>query len=137
LRKAVDIPNSAFSQLRKKKVGANRYNISIKKIVKMGKKSKKKLKKRNSAIKKIDPGNPKNTSRFSSVTKNSLGHKKLIPLISVINLVLNRRFTASTKKKEFVDRRAWLINIQKVANIRGVCPLITQRVNQCISTTVE
>jgi hypothetical protein len=106
LRKALDIPNNAFSQLRKKKVGANRYNISIKKIVKMGKKSKKKLKKRNSAIKKIDPGNPKNTSRFSSVTKNSLGHKKLIPLISVINLVLNRRFTASTKKKEFVDRRA-------------------------------
>jgi hypothetical protein len=54
----------------------------------------------------IDPGNPKNTKVFSKLTKNSLGHRKLIPFISVISLVLNRRLIASTKKKEFVDSKA-------------------------------
>jgi hypothetical protein len=72
----------------------------------MGNKSKKKLKKRNSAIKKIEPGKPKNTKLFNKIRRNSLGHKKFIPLISVINRVLNLRFIASTSKKELVDKRA-------------------------------
>jgi hypothetical protein len=41
----------------------------------MGKKSKKKEKKRNSATKNIDPGKPKKTKVFSNILKNSLGHK--------------------------------------------------------------
>jgi hypothetical protein len=84
----------------------------------IGKRSKKKLKNRNSAIKKIDPGNPKKTRQFIKLIKKSLGHKKLTPLISVINRVLKRRFMASTKRNEFVERRAWLINIQKLASIK-------------------
>lgn len=68
--------------------------------------SKKKLKKRNSAIKKIEPGNPRKIRQFSRLTKNNLGHKKLIPLISVIKRVLKRLFIASTNKKEFVDNKA-------------------------------
>jgi hypothetical protein len=71
-----------------------------------GNKSKKKLKNRISATNIIDPGNPKKTKQFNKLTKNSFGHKKLIPLISVINRVLNRRPIASTSKKEFVDKRA-------------------------------
>jgi hypothetical protein len=85
----------------------------------------------------MDPGKPKNTKEFNNVTRKSFGHKKLIPLTSVISLVLNLRAIASTSKNEFVERRAWLINIQKLANIRTDWPLITQIVNQCISTTVE
>jgi hypothetical protein len=50
---------------------------------------------------------------------------------------LKRLFIASTKRNELVDKRAWLINIQKLANIKQDCPLITHIVNQCISTTVE
>jgi len=73
----------------------------------------------NSAIKKIDPGNPKKTSELAKIIKKSFGHKKLIPLISVINRVLNLRLIASTNKKEFEDKRAWLINIQKLARIKG------------------
>jgi hypothetical protein len=61
----------------------------------------------------------------------------LRPLISVINRVLKRREIASTNKKEFVEIKAWLISIAKLANIRFDCPLITHIVNQCISTTVE
>jgi hypothetical protein len=72
----------------------------------MGNKSKKKLKNKNSAIKKIDPGKPKKTSKLSKLIKNNLGHKKFTPLISVISLVLKRLFIASTNKKEFVDKRA-------------------------------
>lgn len=71
------------------------------------------------------------------MAKKSLGHKKLIPLISVIKRDLNRLFIASTSKNEFDDKSAWLINMQKLANIKGECPLIIQMVNQCISTTVE
>jgi hypothetical protein len=71
-----------------------------------GNKSKKKEKNKISDTNIIDPGNPKNTSVLSKLTKKSLGHKKLIPLISVINRVLNRRFIASTKKNEFVDNKA-------------------------------
>jgi hypothetical protein len=57
-------------------------------------------------MKKIEPGNPKKTSVLAKLTKKSLGHMKLIPLISVINLVLNLLFTASTSRKEFADRIA-------------------------------
>lgn len=85
----------------------------------------------------IDPGKPKKTKVLTKATKNNLGQMKLIPLTSVISLVLKRRPIASTKKNEFVERRAWLINIQKLASMRADCPLITQIVNQCISTTVE
>ena len=85
----------------------------------------------------IDPGNPKNTKQFMRATKNNLGHKKFKPLISVISLVLNLRPIASTKRNEFVDSNAWLISIQKLANISEDWPLITQIVSQCISTTVE
>jgi hypothetical protein len=83
-----------------------------------GNKSKKKLKNRNSATKKIDPGNPRKMRVFSNIAKNSLGHKKFKPLISVIKRVLNLRATASTSKNELVESSAWLINMQKLDNIR-------------------
>lgn len=117
-------------------MGANKYNNIIKKKERSGYKSKKKLKNKNSDIKKIVPGKPKKTKQFASIKRKSLGHKKFIELISVINRVLNRLFIASTSKKELVDKRAWLINIQKFDNIRGDWPLTIQIVNQCISTTV-
>jgi hypothetical protein len=72
----------------------------------MGKRSKKKLKNKNSAIKKIDPGKPKKINKFIKLIRNNLGHKKLTPLISVINLVLNLLFIASTKRNELVDNKA-------------------------------
>lgn len=75
-------------------------------MVKTGKRSKEKLKNKNSAIKKIDPGNPKKIRELAKITKNNLGHKKFKPLISVIKRVLNLRLIASTSKKEFVDKRA-------------------------------
>jgi hypothetical protein len=109
----VEVPNITFIQLRKKNVGPRRYNRTIKKQHNRGKRSKKKLKNKNSAVKKIDPGNPKKTRQFIRMIKKSLGHKKLIPLISVINRVLKRRFIASTSKNELVDNKAWLISIQK------------------------
>jgi hypothetical protein len=84
----------------------------------VGNRSKKKLKNINSATKKIDPGNPKKIKQLTKLTKNSFGHKKLIPLISVIKRVLKRRPIASTNKNELVDNRAWLISIQKLANIK-------------------
>lgn len=132
-----DKPKRTFIQLRKKKVGANKYKSIIKKIDKSGNKSQKKVKNKNSAIKKIVPGNPKKIKQFTKLIKKSLGHKKLSPLISVINRVLKRLFIASTSKNEFVDNNAWLISIQKLANSKQDCPLIIQIVNQCISTTVE
>ena len=98
---------------------------------------KKKLKNRISATNIIEPGNPKKIKQLTRATKNSLGHKKLTPLISVIRRVLKRRPIASTNKNELVDNKAWLINIQKLASIKADCPLITQIVSQCISTTVE
>ena len=67
----------------------------------------------------IDPGKPRNTKVFNRLTRKSLGHKKLSPLISVISLVLKRRLMASTKKKEFVDNKAWLISIEKLASIKA------------------
>jgi hypothetical protein len=72
----------------------------------MGKKSKKKEKNKNSATKKIEPGKPKKTRVFSSIIRNSFGHKKLIPLISVRRRVLNLLATASTNKKELVESNA-------------------------------
>ena len=72
----------------------------------MGNKSKKKLKNKNSETKKIEPGKPRKIKLLSKVIKKSFGHKKLIPLISVNNLVLNRRAMASTSRNELVDRRA-------------------------------
>ena len=72
----------------------------------MGKKSKKNEKKRNSAIKNIDPGKPKKTKVFNSIIRNNFGHKQFIPLISVKSLVLQRRATASTNKNEFVESNA-------------------------------
>lgn len=74
---------------------------------------------------------------FIKAIKNNFGHKKFIPLISVISLVLKRRFIESTNKKELVDNSAWLINIQKPDKTKHDWPLIIQIVNQCISTTVE
>jgi hypothetical protein len=133
----VDAPNITFIQVLKKKVGTIKYKIIKKKIAKRGNKSKKKLKNKNSAIKKIDPGNPKKIRVFARIVINNLGVKKLRPLISVISLVLNRLLIASTNKKELVDSNAWLINIQKLDKIKGDWPLIIQIVNQCISTTVE
>jgi len=102
-----------------------------------GYKSKKKLKNSISATNIIEPGNPRKINKLTNATKKSFGQRKLTPLISVISRVLNRRPIASTNKKEFVERRAWLISIQKLASIKGDCPLITQIVSQCISTTVE
>jgi hypothetical protein len=87
-------------------VGPNKYKNGNKIKANKGKRSKKKLKKRTSAIKKIEPGNPKNTKQFIKLAKNNFGHKKLIPLISVINLLLNLLFMASTNKKEFEDNKA-------------------------------
>jgi len=126
-----------FIQLRKKKVGANKYRSIRVTIHRTGNKSKKKLKNNVSAIKKIEPGNPKNTNKLIRQIKNSFGHIKLIPLTSVINRVLKRRLMASTSRNELVDKSAWLISIQKLASISADCPLTTQIVNQCISTTVE
>jgi len=85
----------------------------------------------------IDPGNPRNIRRLARHIKNSLGHKKFTPFTSVISLVLKRRPIASTRRNELVESRAWLISIQKLANINEDWPLTIQIVSQCISTTVE
>jgi hypothetical protein len=87
-------------------VGTSKYNKIISVKHKFGNKSKKKLKNNTSAIKKIEPGNPKKTSKFIKDSKNNLGHRKLIPLISVINGVLKRRLIASTSRNELVDKSA-------------------------------
>ena len=87
-------------------MGPIKYNKTIKNRQSRGNRSKKKLKKSISDTNIIDPGNPKNTRQFNKPTKNNLGHKKLIPLISVINRVLKRRPIASTSKNELVDNKA-------------------------------
>jgi len=102
----VDNPKRTFIQLLKKKVGPNRYKNGINNTHKIGKKSNKKLKNKTSAIKKIEPGNPKKTKQFNKLIRNNLEHKKLIPEISVIRRVLKRLLIASTKKNEFDDSRA-------------------------------
>jgi len=133
----IDCPNIKLTHDLKKKEGPIKYKNKINNKVITGNKSKKNEKNRTSDIKKIEPGKPKKINVFNSMAINSLGHKKLIPLISVIRRVLNRLATASTNKNEFVDNKAWLISIQKFASKRFDCPLITQKVSQCISTTVE
>jgi hypothetical protein len=52
-----------------------RYKNEIRNKAKIGKKSRKKEKNKNSATKKIDPGKPKKTKVFKSIDKKSLGHK--------------------------------------------------------------
>jgi hypothetical protein len=99
-------PNITFIQERKKKVGPSKYKKTRRNIDKRGNRSKKKLKKRNSDTKNIDPGNPKKIKLFNKVIKKSFGHIKFRPLISVSNLVLNRRAIASTSRKEFVESKA-------------------------------
>jgi hypothetical protein len=54
----------------------------------------------------MEPGKPRKINVFNNAHRNSFGHMKLIPLISVINLVLNLLAIASTSKKEFVDSKA-------------------------------
>ena len=54
----------------------------------------------------MEPGKPKNINKFTRLSKKSFGHKKFIPLTSVISLVLNRRPIASTNKNELVERSA-------------------------------
>jgi hypothetical protein len=102
-----------------------------------GYKSKKNEKNKISATNIIEPGKPKKIRRFTKLSINILGHRKLTPFISVISLVLNRLPIASTNKNELVESSAWLISIQKLASIRDDWPLIIHIVNQCISTTVE
>ena len=104
--KKLEDPNNTFVQLRKKNVGANKYNRIRNAMANHGKKSNKKEKKSISAINIIEPGKPKKTNRFSRLTRKSLGARKLIPLISVTRRVLKRRPIASTNKKEFVESKA-------------------------------
>jgi hypothetical protein len=115
----IEEPNKTFIQLLKKNVGPNKYKRTIRNKQSRGKRSKKKLKNRISETNIIDPGKPKKTKQLTRLIKNNLGHKKFIPLISVINRVLKRLPIASTSKKELVDNKAWLINIQKLANIKA------------------
>jgi hypothetical protein len=137
LDKCFEKPNIKFIHDLKKNVGPSKYKNNNKNIESNGNRSKKKLKNKNSEIKNIDPGKPKKTNVFKRIIRNSFGHIKFKPLISVIKRVLNLLATASTSKNELVDNKAWLINMQKLANIKFDCPLITQIVSQCISTTVE
>ena len=71
-----------------------------------GYRSKKKLKNRISATNMIEPGKPRKINKLTNASKNSLGHKKLTPLISVISRVLNLLPIASTSRKELVDKSA-------------------------------
>lgn len=107
-----------FIQERKKNVGPNKYKKKSIKRVNRGKRSKKKLKNKNSETKKIEPGNPKKIKLFSKVIRNNFGHKKFIPPTSVSNRVLNRLAIASTKRNEFVESNACAIIMQKLANIK-------------------
>jgi hypothetical protein len=99
-------PNNTFIQILKKNVGATRYSKKMKNKQSKGNKSKKKEKKRISATNITEPGKPKKIRVFIKATIKSLGHKKLIPLTSVINRVLNLLPIASTNKNEFVDNKA-------------------------------
>lgn len=85
----------------------------------------------------MEPGKPKNIWQLIREIRKSLGVKQFRPEISVISLVLKRLVIESTRRKESVEINAWLINIAKLANIKGEWPLITQIVSQCISKTVE
>ena len=85
----------------------------------------------------IVPGNPRKINRLRRPREKSFGHRKFIPPTSVTSLVLNLRPIASTRRNELVESRAWLISIEKEANINADWPLRIQIVSQCISTTVE
>jgi len=113
--KNLDLENIRFNHGLTKKVGAIRNSITRSSNEYRGKRSNEKEKKRTSAIKNSEPGKPKNTKQLRSENKNSFGVKKFKPLSSVISRVLNLRVIASTNKNEFVDKRAWLISIQKFA----------------------
>jgi hypothetical protein len=56
-------------------VGPIKYRKDIRNRANTGKKSRKKEKNRNSAIKNIEPGKPKKTKVFSNITRKSFGHK--------------------------------------------------------------
>lgn len=58
----------------KKNVGPNKYKKKIRNTAAAGNRSIKNEKNKTSETKKIDPGNPKNISMLSSVTRKSLGH---------------------------------------------------------------
>jgi hypothetical protein len=57
-------------------------------------------------MKKIEPGKPRKIKQLTKLNIKSLGHKKFIPLISVIKRVLNLLLIASTKKNELEERSA-------------------------------
>lgn len=135
--KQLEAPKRTFIQLLKKKVGPKRYKKKIRKRQRAGKRSKKNEKNRISDTNIIEPGKPKKTRVLTRAAIKSFGHRKFNPLISVIKRVLKRRLIASTKKKELVDSKAWLISIAKLANMRADWPLTIQMVSQCISITVE
>jgi hypothetical protein len=102
----IDDPNNTLLHVRKKNVGPSRYKRITKSKDNKGKESKKKLKNKISAINIIEPGKPKKINKFISPIRNNLGVKKLIPFISVANLVLKRLPIASTIKNEFVESKA-------------------------------
>lgn len=137
LLNSAEAPKRALTQVLKTNVGAIRYNKTTRKRHNAGNRSNRKVKNKISETNIIEPGNPKKTNKLTKLTRKSFGHKKFIPLISVISRVLKRLDMASTNKNELVDRRAWLISIQNPDRINDDCPLIIHRVNQCISTTVE
>jgi len=95
-----------LNQLRKKKLGAKTYKNRINRRAITGKRSMRKVKKRTSETKVRDPGNPKNKRQLINDSIKSLGQSKFNPLNSVINLVLKRRFIASTKRKALEESRA-------------------------------
>ena len=87
-------------------MGPSKYKKTSRKTVNTGNKSRKNEKNKNSETKNIDPGKPRNIKVFNSAQRNSFGHIKFIPLISVISLVLNLLAIASTSRKELVDNSA-------------------------------
>jgi hypothetical protein len=114
----LELPQSGSHHSLKNIVGTIRYNITKRITDKDGKKSKINEKKSTSAMKNNDPGNPKKISKLISTRINNLVLNNPIEDISVINLVLNLLFIQSTNKKKFVDKKAWLTNIQKPARNR-------------------
>ena len=64
-------PNITFNQDLKKNVGPIKYRKTNKNIAISGNRSKKKLKNRNSATKKIDPGKPKKIKVLVNVIKKT------------------------------------------------------------------
>lgn len=88
-------------------------------------------------MKNNDPGNPKNISKFTRVTKNKFLEKKLTDETSVINLDLARLEIESKIIKNEVESIAWAISIQYDARNIFDKPNNKDNVNQCISITVE